>query len=300
MDFKERFFHDEGDLSLITQDGELLYLGTLLYRICCCVRIENSDRGKQEITGPTKIKVGTWKRREQGSFRLPIHSQVVIITTLLQYTNIIMSSSFGKWYDEQKQQQRQPPSSGGGGAGVPSSMADSLGLGSLFSSSTGGGEGGVEGGEGDEESLLGNNFSISSMRSSLESQFPQKIMGLNYHQRFQIFVLCLLLSALFFALGFFVGLPMITVRPQKFALSFTCGSIAFMGSFAILRGPVEHMRSMMAYDRIHFTLVYMGSMMMTLYFTFTAGGARGYVLVLGSSALQLLSLLWYLVTFLPG
>jgi hypothetical protein len=138
------------------------------------------------------------------------------------------------------------------------------------------------------------------VRSSLESQLPQKIMGLDYHQRFRIFACCLLLSALFFALGFLVGLPMITVRPQKFALSFTCGSIAFMGSFAVLRGPAEHARSMMARDRAHFTLVYLGSMATTLYFTFTAGGARGYALVLGSSALQLLALLWYLVTFLPG
>ncbi len=101
-------------------------------------------------------------------------------------------------------------------------------------------------------------------------------------------------------MGFFVGMPLITVRPQKFALSFTCGSLAFMGSFAILRGPYEHFRSMIAYDRIHFTIIYVGSMMLTIYFTFTAGGAQGYVLVLGASALQLVALLWYLVTFLPG
>jgi len=73
-----------------------------------------------------------------------------------------------------------------------------------------------------------------------------------------------------------------------------------MSSFAILKGPVEHLKSMLAWDRIHFTVVYLGSMMATLYLTFTVGGAQGYVLVLGASALQLVSLLWYLVTFLPG
>lgn len=51
---------------------------------------------------------------------------------------------------------------------------------------------------------------------------------------------------------------------------------------------------------MYFTVIYLGSMLMTLYLTFTAGGAKGYVLVLGSSALQLLALLWYLITFLPG
>mmetsp|Transcript_33484 Transcript_33484/g.60318 ORF Transcript_33484/g.60318 Transcript_33484/m.60318 type:complete len:258 (+) Transcript_33484:66-839(+) len=210
--------------------------------------------------------------------------------------------SFGKWYDEKKQQPQPPPSSGGLGGG----MGDSFGLSSLFSSTTdassssnnNGGEGGDDI---ESQSLMGNvNVSISSMRSSLESQLPQKIMGMNYQQRFQIFCICLLLSAIFFSLGFFVGIPLITVRPQKFALSFTCGSITFMSSFAILKGPVEHLKSMLAWDRIHFTVVYLGSMMATLYLTFTVGGAQGYVLVLGASALQLVSLLWYLVTFLPG
>ena len=73
-----------------------------------------------------------------------------------------------------------------------------------------------------------------------------------------------------------------------------------MSSFAILKGPHAHLMSMLQGDRIHFTVVYLGSMMMTMYFTFTAGGAKGYLLVMASSACQLLALLWYLVTFLPG
>mmetsp|Transcript_12 Transcript_12/g.40 ORF Transcript_12/g.40 Transcript_12/m.40 type:complete len:262 (+) Transcript_12:70-855(+) len=211
-------------------------------------------------------------------------------------------SSFGKWYDDRNQQQQQPPSSGGGVG-----LGDTLGLGSLFSTTSASAsspEGAGESGDDVEsQSLMGlnmGNFSVASMRSSLESQLPQKVMGMNYQQRFQVFCVCLLLSAIFFTLGFFVGIPLITVRPQKFALSFTCGSITFMGSFAILKGPYEHFKSMMAYDRIHFTVFYFGTMILTLYLTFTVGGAQGYILVLGASALQLLALMWYLVTFLPG
>lgn len=203
-------------------------------------------------------------------------------------------SSFGKWYDDQK----RPPSSGGG-------VGDSMGLGSLFSSSTttnnAGGD--SDGGDVESQSLLDStslSANLASMRSSLESQMPQKIMGMGYQQRFQVFCGLLLLSSVFFALGFFVGVPLLTVRPQKFALSFTCGSMTFMGSFAILKGPSEHLRSMLTYDRAHFTLAWLGSMAMTLYLTFTAGGARGYVLVMASSGCQLLALLWYLITFLPG
>jgi len=142
----------------------------------------------------------------------------------------------------------------------------------------------------------------------------------------QVFCALLFLSALFFALAFFVGLPMITLRPQKckfqitchpfkilllhshspafrfcsVALSFTMGSLTFMGSFGILKGPKEHLMSMFEAERLYFTFIYLGSMMATLYFTFSFGGASGYVLVISASAAQLVALIWYLVSFLPG
>jgi hypothetical protein len=116
----------------------------------------------------------------------------------------------------------------------------------------------------------------------------------------QVFCALLFLSILFFALAFFVGLPAIALRPQKFALSFTCGSLMFMGSFGILKGPMEHMKSMLKSDQLLFTTVYIGSMLATLYLTFSKGGVQGYVLVMTASAVQLVALVWYLISFLPG
>jgi hypothetical protein len=52
----------------------------------------------------------------------------------------------------------------------------------------------------------------------------------------KVFCALLFLSALFFALAFFIGVPLLVTRPQKFAISFTMGSITFMGSFGILKG----------------------------------------------------------------
>lgn len=116
----------------------------------------------------------------------------------------------------------------------------------------------------------------------------------------QVFCGLLFLSALFFALAFFLGVPMLALRPQKFAISFTCGSLTFMGSFGILRGPVEHLNSMIQPDRLLFTCFYLGSMFLTLYCTFRIGGNLGRICVLISSAVQLVALLWYLISFLPG
>jgi ABC-type amino acid transport system permease subunit len=61
-------------------------------------------------------------------------------------------------------------------------------------------------------------------------------MGLSYATRFKGFVVTLLLSLAFFLLAFFVGLPALLLRPHKFALCFTLGSLCFMASFALLRG----------------------------------------------------------------
>lgn len=116
----------------------------------------------------------------------------------------------------------------------------------------------------------------------------------------QVFCALLVLSALFFFLAFTVGMTLITVRPQKFALSFTFGSLAFMGSFSILRGPWTHLSGMLTISRLPFTISYLGSMVATLYLTFNMGGPQGYVMVLAASGVQLLALLWYLIAFLPG
>ena len=99
----------------------------------------------------------------------------------------------------------------------------------------------------------------------------------------KVFCALLFLSAVFFGLAFFVGVPMLAVKPQKFALSFTCGSVTFMGSFAIMKGPKDHFISMCTMQRMPFTTIYLGSMMMTLYLTCTKGGLKGYAYVLIAS-----------------
>lgn len=73
-----------------------------------------------------------------------------------------------------------------------------------------------------------------------------------------------------------------------------------MGSFGILKGPVEHCQSMIQPDRLVFTTIYVGSMLATLYCTFHYGGVKGYVAVMTASAVQLVALLWYLISFMPG
>lgn len=133
-----------------------------------------------------------------------------------------------------------------------------------------------------------------------EANSPQTVFGMSYSQRFKAFVMLVSLSALFFVLGFVVGLPVLALRPQKFAICFTCGSITFMMSFGMLKGPMAHFSGMFVKERLPFTLLYFGSMFFTIYCTMCVGGVVGYFMVIGSSAVQIFALLWYLITFLPG
>ena len=188
-------------------------------------------------------------------------------------------SGFGDWYKEQQQQENP-----GGNENILDSLTSQAEALPMFLTETTGAL----------------NANMSHLTSSFEAQLPKKVMGMNYKQRFKVFIYCLFVSGLFFNLAFFVGLPTITVRPQKFALSFTCGSLTFMSSFAILKGPMNHFQSMFQLERLQFTLVYLTSMFATLYLTFTVKGVRGYVVVMTASTLQLISLIWYLVTFIPG
>jgi len=72
---------------------------------------------------------------------------------------------------------------------------------------------------------------------SFEGIKTETVWGMGYAQRFKFFVMLLILSVVFFLLGFLVGLPALALRPQKFAISFTMGSVCFMLSFALLVGP---------------------------------------------------------------
>jgi hypothetical protein len=128
---------------------------------------------------------------------------------------------------------------------------------------------------------------------------PQEttLFGLSYQTRFKGFVATVMLSGFFFFMAFIIGLPVVVIRPSKFALCFTVGSIMYMSSFALLKGPEVHLRSMMSRERLPFSAAYVGSMMLTLY---AALVARSYILVILTSSLQISTLAYYMLSFIPG
>ncbi|KAI9229030.1 MAG: Got1/Sft2-like family-domain-containing protein [Piptocephalis tieghemiana] len=151
-----------------------------------------------------------------------------------------------------------------------------------------------------DEGGIGGWFSGVSRRIGGYTPFgaeeDEDFFGLTYTQRFIGFIICSLLGAFCLFLSFFT-LPMLIIRPQKFALSFTLGSLLVMISFALLRGPGAHTRHLISKERLLFTTVYFSSMGLTLYFTLAK---KGYILTLLASVVQLIALIWYFMSYVPG
>ncbi|KAJ1617629.1 Got1/Sft2-like family-domain-containing protein [Pavlovales sp. CCMP2436] len=92
-------------------------------------------------------------------------------------------------------------------------------------------------------------------------------------------------------------LPLVLLRPAKFALFFTLGNLLVGSAFAALRGAREQAAQLLTGARLPFTLAYVGSMLVTLY---AALVAHSYLLVMLSAGAQLVALAYYTASYLPG
>ncbi|KAG2438080.1 hypothetical protein HXX76_005689 [Chlamydomonas incerta] len=113
-----------------------------------------------------------------------------------------------------------------------------------------------------------------------------------------VYFFCFLAAGgVFLLLAFMLFLPVIILAPSKFALSFTLGCLCIMSGFIQLRGFKQQLTHMMSADRLPYSLGYVGSVLATLY---AALVMRSYLLSLLCSGLQVVALLYYLLSYFPG
>ncbi|CAD0057036.1 unnamed protein product, partial [Aureobasidium pullulans] len=94
----------------------------------------------------------------------------------------------------------------------------------------------------------------------------------------------------------FTLMPVLTLRPRKFAILWSMASALFLTSWAVMMGPYTYIKHLLSTERLPFTGTYFGSIALTLYF---ALGLRSTLLTLISSIIQLVCLVWYLVSYFP-
>ncbi|KAF9491119.1 SFT2-domain-containing protein [Pleurotus eryngii] len=134
------------------------------------------------------------------------------------------------------------------------------------------------------------------LRSNEQSNEEEAWFALSRWERLLGFGACLLGGAACFFVAF-ITLPLLALRPAKFALAFSLGSLLFMLGFSVLVGPINHIKHLISKERLPFTAVYFGSLGLTLYFSLGRGSYLGSLL---GAIVQLLALLSYVAAYFPG
>ncbi|KAF2003338.1 SFT2-domain-containing protein [Amniculicola lignicola CBS 123094] len=90
--------------------------------------------------------------------------------------------------------------------------------------------------------------------------------------------------------------PIFIVKPRKFAILWSMGSVLFLASWSVLMGPMQYVQHLMSGPRLPFTAAYFGSIALTLYFSL---GLHSTILTFIAVIGQLIALLWFTVSYFP-
>ena len=130
-----------------------------------------------------------------------------------------------------------------------------------------------------------------------ESSYVSSICpALSRTQRLIGCVSCVVAGIFCFSLST-IYVPVLLLKARKFALLFSLGSLFMINSFSFLLGPWNHAKSLFSKERLIFTVTYFGSLFSTLYFALYL---KSTVLTTIAAVLQVIALLWYLVSYVPG
>ncbi|RLV95264.1 Protein transport protein sft2 [Spathaspora sp. JA1] len=90
--------------------------------------------------------------------------------------------------------------------------------------------------------------------------------------------------------------PILSLKPRKFALLWSLGSIFFLVSFGVLQGFKPYMEHLFSSTRLIFTVVFVSSIILTL---ISSVSLKSTLLSIIFAVIQLASALWYTVSYFP-
>ncbi|GIY27281.1 protein transport protein SFT2 [Caerostris darwini] len=167
-----------------------------------------------------------------------------------------------------------------------------------------------ENGSGEEKSNLLRSWSLDSWfnksTTSLNSEDDNSWFSraekdsycgsLSKKQRIVGFMGCIFMGFFCFVLAGLYA-PVLLLKARKFCLLYSMGSLFIIGSFSLLWGPCNHIKHLFSYERLPFTTVYFGTMFLTLY---SALWMKNTILTAIFAVAQVIALLWYIVSYIPG
>ncbi|ODQ47002.1 hypothetical protein PICMEDRAFT_68347 [Pichia membranifaciens NRRL Y-2026] len=139
----------------------------------------------------------------------------------------------------------------------------------------------------DDNATVANNNNASDDTDS--------ILKLSYFERISLFIVCILGCYACYAICF-IFFPVLSLKPKKFSLIWTIGSVLFLVAFAILNGPTNFFKHAISVERLPFTLSFVGSIVTTLLFSLVW---KNNLLVIISCVIQAICSVYYTVSYFP-
>ena len=135
-----------------------------------------------------------------------------------------------------------------------------------------------------------NDSCLNKLRNFLVSKIQVETSYLKFGIIFFTGIVIIIISFLF--------LPLIIITPKKFTLLFALGTFVTILSFIFYFGTNKFFDVLFNKDRIWFTVIYLAGFFGCLFFPTFFG--KNYFLILVFSGLELISTLFFILTFLPG
>lgn len=136
--------------------------------------------------------------------------------------------------------------------------------------------------------------SLPTYRNEQQVQEPSWFKLSNF-EKIVGFAMCLGGSILCFVISFFM-FPVLALKPRKFGVLWSLGSVLFVLSFGILQGPRKYTSHLLSSSRIGFTAVFFGSVLATLYASIIL---KSTILAIIMAIVELFSILYYTVSYFP-
>ena len=135
-----------------------------------------------------------------------------------------------------------------------------------------------------------NDSCLNKLRNFLVSKIQVETSYLKFGIIFFTGIVIIIISFLF--------LPLIIITPKKFTLLFALGTFVTILSFIFYFGTNKFFDVLFNKDRIWFTVIYLTGFFGCLFFPTFFG--KNYFLILVFSGLEMVSTLFFILTFIPG
>ena len=148
----------------------------------------------------------------------------------------------------------------------------------------------LKGGISSDVNLSNNETCLSKLKKYLISNIQVETSYLKFGIVFFTGIVIIMISLFF--------LPLILISPKKFALLFALGTFVSLLSFIFYYGTLQFFELLFNKDRVWFTMVYLTGFFGCLFFPTFFG--KNYFIILAFSGLEMISTLFFILTFLPG